>query len=393
MTRRHVFVLAPVLTSVVAITLALVYPVSAIAQQATPVAATMSANAMVFATGLNNPRGLAFGPDGSLYVAEGGTGGGASTDGQCEQVVPPIGPYTGGMTGRISKIGQDGAITTVADNLPSSQTSAESGTLISGVADVAFLNGDLYAVLAGAGCSHGIANQPNAVLMIGADGATTQVADVSAFVMANPVAKPSPGDFEPDETTYSLIESGGMFYIVNPNHGALDKVDPATGTITRVIDFSATYSHIVPTVVAVGPDGNFYVGNLSVFPVTPGSSAIYMVTPAGEPSIFVKGLTAVLGLEFGPDGQLYALEMSGAASGQLPFAPGTGRVVRVEVDGSLTPIATGLNLPTGMTFGPDGNIYVSNNGFGAPAGGGEIVKIDLTMPLPADGTPMATPVS
>ena len=393
MTRRHVFVLAPVLTSVVAITLALVYPVSAIAKQATPVAATMSANAMVFATGLNNPRGLAFGPDGSLYVAEGGTGGGASTDGQCEQVVPPIGPYTGGMTGRISKIGQDGAITTVADNLPSSQTSAESGALISGVADVAFLNGDLYAVLAGAGCSHGIANQPNAVLMIGADGATTQVADVSAFVMANPVAKPSPGDFEPDETTYSLIESGGMFYIVNPNHGALDKVDPATGTITRVIDFSATYGHIVPTVAAVGSDGNFYVGNLSVFPVTPGSSAIYMVTPAGEPSIFVKGLTAVLGLEFGPDGQLYALEMSGAASGQLPFAPGTGRVVRVEVDGSLTPIATGLNLPTGMTFGPDGNIYVSNNGFGAPAGAGEIVKIDLTMPLPADGTPMATPVS
>src|SRR5579884_3184276 len=33
----------------------------------------LSPNAAVFATGLFNPRGLNFGPDGALYVAEGGT--------------------------------------------------------------------------------------------------------------------------------------------------------------------------------------------------------------------------------------------------------------------------------------------------------------------------------
>ncbi len=40
----------------------------------------------VFATGLNNPRGLRFGPDGNLYVAEAGLGGTNSTIGQCQQV-------------------------------------------------------------------------------------------------------------------------------------------------------------------------------------------------------------------------------------------------------------------------------------------------------------------
>ncbi len=59
--------------------------------------------------------------------------------------------------------------------------------------------------------------------------------------------------------------------------------------------------------------------------------------------------------------------------------PGTGRVVRVNPSGGLDVIVTGLFLPTAMTMGPDGNLYVSNVGFGPPPIGlGQILKIDLS---------------
>jgi hypothetical protein len=112
------------------------------------------AKVSVFAEGFNNPRGLTFGPDGYLYVAEGGAGGDLSTIGLCKQV-PGAGPYTGDFTARISKVAPDGTVSTVVDGLPSSQINPALGSLVSGVADVAFIGGKLYAILAGAGCSHG----------------------------------------------------------------------------------------------------------------------------------------------------------------------------------------------------------------------------------------------
>jgi len=334
------------------------------------------ASVSVFAAGLNNPRGLKFGPDGYLYVAEGGPAtNNLSTVGECEQVLAPVGPYTGGYNSRISKISPDGAqLTVVADNLPSSQTSPALGNLVSGVADIAFIGDTLYGIDAGAGCSHGLAGTTNTVFRVNSDGTTTTVADLSAFQKANPVANPEEDDFEPDGTWYSMVSLGSTLYAIEPNHGELVRI-LVNGKIMRVIDISANLGHVVPSALTFH-EGAFYVGDLGTFPVVPGSAEILKINNGGKIKSISSGLTTVVGIAFDAQGRMYALETDTFPGFTGPDAAGSGRVVRVNDDGSLTTIASGLVFPTAMTFGPDGALYVSNFGFGVPVPDiGQIVRI------------------
>jgi hypothetical protein len=322
-----------------------------------------------YATGFNNPRGLKFGPDGVLYVAEGGTGGSTSTEGQCTQV-PNIGPYTGSPTGgRISKV-VEGARVTVNDQFPSSQTAPESGSLVSGVADVAFIGDTLYALTAGAGCSHGVPNTDNGIFRVNGSAAPTLVADLSAFGKAHPTANINPGDFEPDGTWYSMVAVGGSLYAVEPNHGELDRITTG-GAISRVADISASQGHIVPT--AVAHHGVFYVGNLNTFPIVPGSSKILQISPAGAVHTVATGLNTVLGVAFDSRARMYVLENTVGAPGP---SNNLGDIVRMS-GGSRKVIVSGLDLPTGMTFGPDGALYVSVHGFLSAPAAGEVLRIRI----------------
>ena len=76
----------------------------------------------------------------------------------------------------------------------------------------------------------------------------------------------------------------------------------------------------------------------------------------------------MLGLAY-RGGKLYALEMSTTAGGPTP---GTGRIVRVRRGHIAEVVVSGLVFPTGMTVGPDGAFYVSEQGFGFPPDRGVI---------------------
>lgn len=72
------------------------------------------------------------------------------------------------------------------------------------------------------------------------DGTTTSIADLSAFVKANPVAHPDLDDFEPDGTWYGMVVAHGVFYATEPNSQQTDCIT-LDGQFTRVVDLSTMF--------------------------------------------------------------------------------------------------------------------------------------------------------
>jgi hypothetical protein len=92
------------------------------------------------------------------------------------------------------------------------------------------------------------------------------------------------------------------------------------------------------------------------------------------------GFTNVIDLAFGPDGDLYVLQLTsnGLAA---PQGPGPGKLIRIDADtGSRTTLLDNpLFFPGGLLVAPDGLVYASN--LGVSAGGGQV----LLVPEPAFG--------
>jgi sugar lactone lactonase YvrE len=360
----------------------------AIAQNATPVA---EGGVTTVATGLTNPRGFTWGPDGTLYLALAGTGGDtpATIDGA------EIGVY-GGLTSSVVTIA-DGCAAPFVEGIPSGDW--RDAGWIWGAHDVAFLDGQPYILSAGGGIDFGNPDDPTGILRVETDGSTTLVADISAWSLENPPAFVPP-DYNPSGSLFDMEAGADRLWISEAVGGRIFTVTP-DGSTTLVADISE--GHMVPTGMAIAPDGGVYVGFLTAIPYTDGTSKVIHIAPDSTVTDHWTGLTAVNDIEVGPDGMLYAVEMATGNTEEPPFlTPNSGRVVRMTGPDTLEEIVTGIDAPVYLGFGPDGALYLATPAFSpdAGAGHGELLRIDLaagtpvslaSMPAPAPTCASATP--
>ncbi|HZO53181.1 MAG TPA: ScyD/ScyE family protein [Bryobacteraceae bacterium] len=327
------------------------------------------------AAGLDNPRGLNFGPDGALYVAEAGRGGA----GPCAP--GPEGTRCYGATGAITRIDlRSGQKAGVASGLPS--LAGEAGDFAIGPHDIAFVG------LGNASITIGFSGDPrDRQLQFGAAGASlARLAgmqaggnwrlgtDLGLYESAN-----NPTGDEVDSNPYGMLQLPGKLIVADAGGNDLIQVN-ANGSITTLAVFPDRLEDAppflelppgtkipmdaVPTNVSLGPDGYYYVGQLTGFPFPAGGANVYRVPPAGgTPQIHAGGFSAIIDTVFGPDGSLYVLEI--ARNGLLDAFINnnwTGALIRVAPNGTRSELAAGqLIAPGGVAVGSDGSLYVTVN--------------------------------
>ena len=164
------------------------------------------------------------------------------------------------------------------------------------------------------------------------------------------------------KSTYDvIIGPDGMVYASGWESGTVHKYDPTTGADLGVFATNVAWG---ATGIAFGPDGNLYVADYTNDKILQydGSDGTLLST-------FVDTSTEVDGpgdLVFGPNGDLY---VGGYTSDNVYKYDGTTGALITEL---VTAASGYLNSVNGLTFGPDGNLYVGS------AGDNEVYRFDPT---------------
>ena len=303
------------------------------------------------ASGLDNPRQLSFTGD-TLYVAEAGVGGA----GPC--VEGAEGPACFGLSGAVTRV-RNGSQSRVLSGLPSLAGQGGGGAI--GPADVVVTGQNKYALTMGLG------NDPAVRADLGDTGGYFGTVVSGAFPNAGPRIAADIGAFEaaadpdgqgPDTNPTGLLQSGGGYVLTDSGGNSLLRVQG--GHVSSIADFNTPGAAAVPfppcsidvdsvpTGVVVGPDGAYYVSELTGFPFVPGYSRILRVVPGMPATVWATGLTNVTDLAWsGAD--LYAVQLSNVGLTNEPGLP-MGSLVKVRRGAAPQRVAGPLPAPYGLAI-------------------------------------------
>ncbi len=342
----------------------------------------------VVASGFHNPRGLAFGPQGRLYVAEAGLGAGNRAAGVVEGF---------GLTGQISQItglrSSSPRVRVIATKLPSA---ANSDGVIgpSGIATQG--EGNIFVQIGLSQQQTGIPNNEiGRLLRVARNGKVRTVANIGDFDYAWSMQHQNlaPHDFNPgDSNPYGVLATARGEYVVDAGTNTLDWVSRSGQRKILAYFPNNTMADATPTCVTRGPDGALYIGTLAFvdslgsildphLPPPNPSAVVYRVDPgAADPD----SLPTVLSLATPWATSLWPI--TGCAASRTTFyasqfISGVGQtgpfgdVVAIPFanPSQHTSLTNGmLAFPGGVAIGPDHHVYVANMSTSA---NGEVVRL------------------
>jgi len=321
------------------------------------------------ASGLDSPRGLAFAPNGTLYVAESGHGGDSCNP-------RGAGVLCIGTTSRISRVDTtSGSITPVVTGLYSRSVPMEG---ITGIDGIAASGGKLLAVMTSfpqeltsfscagqpADCPVSLAaakSQAGDLISFAPGGTWKTIADVGTDDYTWSVGTTSLTRSPPNSNPYGVYGVAGGAYVADAGTNVLDFVK-ANGdrSIISGIPLPAAGGFPadgVPTCVTM-VRGNLFAADLAGRLWKRNGSFTPTQVPVGANLIH-----HVTGCAADKSGNIFLVDMWGTPGPPIPAGPmsvaNTGSVVELRTDGSAEVVAAGLDFPNGIAIAKDGSLYVT----------------------------------
>jgi hypothetical protein len=350
------------------------------------------------AVGLNQPHGVTVGANGDIYVAEAGN---AKVGKGCKKGTELA---CVNESGAIVRITPKGAVKTVASDLPSLGNPG-GGDSSAGIAGATIVGRFVYGVIQNSGINAKTGleayGKPGRLLgdLVRAPLAGGPAKKVAAFGPYEANHNPDhgrgsgPGDPSIDSDPYGVVAYHGGVAVADAAANDVLFVNAAgkisTLAVLPLINEPTGHgkfvkSEAVPTSLAVGPNGDLYIGELGgAASNDAGDVNVYRLVPGHGLQVFARHLTMIGGIAFDHSGRLLVLEIDTAGiNDPSKGLPAPGALIRINKDKSRTTLAKkGLEFPLGLAVAKDGTIYVSNYGVlpakGGPVPGlsGELVKI------------------